>query len=372
MKRLHLLSVLVGIIVLWAGAGSSFAGPSAVGNFTMCNFGENVEQAGTIYQSADQPQASVIALGLSGQGTGSYQKIYTSTGNLDSSTFSYSITPNGMLTIFTPGGSQYPGILSPDGNLFAVAETISTRPFLNFAVKKSSGMSTAGFTGTYILAQFSDEITQSGSADSPFAELATITLDGQGNGTFQSLYSSTGEPDSGTFSYLVASDGTLTVNAGGGSMHGGVSPDGNIFCLSHTFSNEPGITIGVKKLSGLSNASLKGKYILAEFHDGITQPGSADRPRSMLSEISVDGQGNGIFQALSVSDGDLDSGTFTYTVAADGSLTINTGDRLFRGIVSSDGNVIAVALTSANEPGLFVGIKKSSEANLTPIFMLLE
>ena len=135
-------------------------------------------------------------------------------------------------------------------------------------------------------------------------------MDGTGNGTFQNLYTSSGDLENGSFTYTVSDDGSLTVFSDSEVLHGIISQDGNVLTLALTTSDEPGIIVGIKKSTNLTNATFRGKYIMCQFTDEITYSGSADRPVAMLSEISLDGAGNGTYQDLYTSSGDLESGSF--------------------------------------------------------------
>ena len=221
------------------------------------------------------------------------------------------------------------------------------------------------------LCQFDDEIEYSGSADEPIAELSEISVDGAGNGTFQTLYTSSGDLENGSFTYTVGDDGSLTVFTDSETLRGIISQDGNVLTLALTTTDEPGIIVGIKKSTGMTNASLRGKYIISQFADEITYSGSADHPVAMLSEISLDGVGNGTYQDLYTSSGDLDTGSFTYAVADDGSLTIFSDGDVLHGIISSDGSVFALSFTTGDEPGFMVGIRKSTVSNPAIPLLLL-
>jgi hypothetical protein len=141
-------------------------------------------------------------------------------------------------------------------------------------------------------------------------------------------------------------------------IHGIVSADGSIFTFAETeFPGEAGISVGIKESTGMSNVSAKGCYLISQYEDQT----SNNAPWSAITRICLDGNGNGTYQDLYTSDTDpLESDSFTYSIAADGQLTIYTEGVQFHGIVSADGNMFTVAITVGGEPGILVGIKKSS------------
>jgi hypothetical protein len=124
-----------------------------------------------------------------------------------------------------------------------------------------------------------------------------------------------------------------------------------------TSGDHLGINIGIKKSSGMSNASASGDYLMAEF-DKIVSGGI---PWAGLTAIHLDGKGNGTWAQVYKSDTDpLQNGSFTYSIDSDGSLTLTLGPDELHGIVSADGSIFTVARTSGDMIGIMVGIKKSS------------
>ena len=64
------------IIILSVCVGTCLAGPNVIGDFVMCNFGEDVDQVGTVHQSSDEPEAALVTIYLDGQGNGTWQEQY--------------------------------------------------------------------------------------------------------------------------------------------------------------------------------------------------------------------------------------------------------------------------------------------------------
>jgi len=231
--------------------------------------------------------------------------------------------------------------------------------------------------GEFIMSSIDDEIkdlgTPSQSADTPLSRLSEINLDGQGDGTLNDIYSSDGhlEIDS-PFSYTVASSGMLKIFPAPPSdsiLNGIVSPDASIFGIVDTKFDHPGFHIGIKKSSGMSNASLNGDYIISDFSDEITslplEGQSADEPFAAHARVISNGDGTGTHQNLTVSDGTppFPIDDINYSVDTDGFLTLNPEPGVpteWHGMVSADGSVFTITKEDADEPGIVIGIRKSS------------
>jgi hypothetical protein len=82
-----------------------------------------------------------------------------------------------------------------------------------------------------------------------------------------------------------------------------------------------------------------------------------NNPWSELARIYLDGNGNGYYYS---DDHPEDNGPFTYSIGADGQLTINAGGDVFHGIVSADGSIFTFVETNTGESGIDVGIKEST------------
>ena len=225
--------------------------------YLMAEFDDKVSNPGQPGQVANEPLASLSLITLNANGTGTYDDLYVSDGGtLEHNDFTYTLDAAGNLTITVTvpgeGSFSFHGIVSEDGSLFTLADTLSHEPGIMVGIKKSSGgMSGASLKGKYLMANFEDEIerTPEPVANRPWACLMEINLDGQGNGTFRVLYTSDNDPESesGSITYSVTPYGELTVTHPGGTVHGIVSPDGNVFILANTIIDVPGINIGIKK-----------------------------------------------------------------------------------------------------------------------------
>ena len=114
-----------------------------------------------------------------------------------------------------------------------------------------------------------------------------------------------------------------------------------------------------------------GDFIVADFEDGT----GFNNPWAALSLVNLDGNGTGTYEELYTSDPPpyvFESGSFTYSIADDGQLTIYAGSFQFHGIVSADGNTLTVAVIETDGPGILFGIKESAvKINANPGIPLL-
>ena len=237
-------------------------------------------------------------------------------------------------------------LLSLSQHVTAVANNSNGDLSIHVGIKKSSGMSNASIKGTFIMCQYgTNPKPWIGHAPliepNPWTGRLGLTLDGNGNGTYQQLDDSSGYSNSGSFTYSVAGDGKLSVTGEGIEDVGIVSADGNIFVLVDTNAsdNDLSIHVGIKKSSGMSNASINGTFIMGEY-------GTDPNPWAGRIEHTFDGNGNGTYQQLENSSGSTNSGSFTYSVASDGKLSV-TGEGIEDvGIVSADGNMFVLVDTN--------------------------
>ena len=108
----------------------------------------------------------------------------------------------------------------------------------------------------------------------------------------------------------------------------------------------------VQPAIALSNANLNGEYTMCQY-------GTDPDAMTSIFELTCDGNGSAAYQEIASSWGPpYDSGTGTYSVSSDGSLTLGDGT----GILSPDGNTFTMVDYDASDNALFlwVGIKKSS------------
>jgi hypothetical protein len=275
------------------------------------------------------------------------------TGIVDSGTYSVDVT----------------GIISPDSMTEAVSTngeaivttdlTAGDTAYLDFGVKRTqSGHSDAELNGSYALVSYDHSGTT--------ASLLTINADGAGNYSGSGSRNDAGAISSGTAttgSYTVADDGALSLDpAGGTSLRGGLSDDGQLQVLSQlTTGQAPSITFGIRLGSGpYSTALASGNYVI------VTMDNAADS--AAWHELNFDGAGN-VFGSLQKNDSGVitwlnDQHTYltekgTYSVAPDGTLTLSLdGARALTGALSADGEFLILAdLNAGASPTVGVGLR---------------
>ncbi|RMG97633.1 MAG: hypothetical protein D6706_08280, partial [Chloroflexi bacterium] len=305
-----------------------------------------------------------------GAGNFNYQELSSSTGGaLNSGSGTYSVAADGTLT--TSMGDV--GVVAADGNSFT---TVDTDPSDNavaifVGVKKGAGLSNAVLNGTYTVGAIKDDAVNLTQGGHTVANRFKVTFDGSGNFSVNVIESSDGSSYSDSGTYSVEPDGTLTLNFSGYLRVGIVSVDGKTLAFADTDAtdNEVGLYYGIKNGTGLSDATLNGTYVVNLFMDdrvGLVQGGDSITTRM---EIYFDGSGNTTFTEISTSTGNIETGSGSYSITADGGLIINGK---FNGIVNSDGNSFTFSDTDAsdNDVAFFVGLKKPKEDSVAGIYAL--
>ncbi|MFC1574203.1 FlgD immunoglobulin-like domain containing protein [Candidatus Latescibacterota bacterium] len=208
------------------------------------------------------------------------------------------------------------------------------------------------------------------------AEYIAMNFTGDGNGTFEFLYSSAGNTGSYPLAYSVNDDGTfvitLTINDDEDIFQGIVTSDGESF----TMWMDAGIFEGVRKSSDMANVSLSGDYIVTRYL------AAGDDSRADYISMNYDGNGTGTFEILYSSADTIDSGDsgqFTYTVNDDGTcfITFDHDDYIlnFAGIVSADREIVTGISTDFLGGSIIFGMKTSSgmsNASLSGEYILLQ
>jgi len=307
-----------------------------------------------------------------------------------SSPGTYEVLGNGK--IIFDGDEGATGIISPDGNTLifntidAVAGSIfGTTTIVGF--KKGTGLGISSLNGTYAFADYSSSFYDAdanggfGATDEADVGRGNVTFDGAGNcsgafmddtvartisetpglsNTFTTVYSQV--PDTlPTCVYTVASDGAMTVTLDPGGLNEEVLTDFVVSADAATIIKKDvyalpgsiftaGISVGVKKPTTFTNASVSGPYTwrttASAFIDNDTNGGfgMTDVERIDRGDIIFDGAGGCSIRTNSTEDrihrtigetGGL-SNTFTtahfpdtitknlcaYSVAPDGTMTL--------------------------------------------------
>ncbi|MCU0599722.1 MAG: fibronectin type III domain-containing protein [Desulfobacterales bacterium] len=286
------------------------------------------------------------------KGDGYSQFLESSDGSKGGGAFTVNISSDGTCTVFVPSFMTGNGIFSSDGNILSVIYIDDDYSLLSVAIKKASGMSNANLNGEYITVA---QTTQSNGMR------IRLTFNGKGGGSYQFLENTDGELLSGSLTYTVSSDGSLTFNIPDNTAHGLVSHDGKIATIFFIHDGISELGVMIQKSSGMSNADLKGQYI------AVSQAADIDDKENSGSRfiLTFDGNGNGSYQQLESTDGDGDliSGTFTYHVNSDGTFTFTSADPTKgRGIINTDGEIGVLSFIEkpVDDVTLIVFVKKST------------
>ena len=276
----------------------------------------------------------------------------TITGTPDNGACTYSLAGDGTLTI--DGKTSY--AVNPDAgtivgiNVIPGADTVISA--VETMVKQSGGLTDASLSGTFLQnAQSTDLVTPASTQVWSWA--SGITFDGAGNcsyiGTLEkgiirtddvmprTVELFTGTPDNGICTYSLSGDGTLTIDGDPSYVY---NPDQGTITGINFFSGFDQVTAietMVEQSSELDNASIAGTYLLAGRSTELTP--TKTEAWSWTGNITFDGAGNcnyvgtlekGIWRnddvtprTLESFTGTPDNASCTYSLASDGTLTID-------------------------------------------------
>jgi hypothetical protein len=272
-----------------------------------------------------QSRTMALESSFDGSGNTTWTLIADSQGGTGSESNSYSVSADGTFRIDSQElGNSITGQLSADGELgcYVDADSINGINF-GFAVKRSTGMTNADFTGTYIMSQivFSPD---------PVSNLIQITADGAGNFSYQQLPPG----DSGSGTYSVADDGRVTIS-GEADTHGQLSYDGGVFLFVDTSSDYPHIAVGIQQSSGMSDIDFSGIYqTVAVFYEN----NDFDTVVTGRGNILSDGSSNVDYTFFELSEGTASTGDGNISISSDGTCTSSGG---MVGQLSSNGGLFA-------------------------------
>jgi hypothetical protein len=209
------------------------------------------------------------------------------------------------------------------------------------------------------------------------SELGTISFDGAGNYSWSAIRNNGGTPTavSGSGSYTVSPEGALVLDIG---PTGSVLAGGSAFVLTSPTGPVVEMGVGVSIGGGNGNASLSGSYGVASYYsdagagplrtialdirrtpfsDTVDVPFPAYAFNTELHTATFDGAGNYTWAGTRNRGGASSavSGSGTYTVAGDGSLSLNSG---LTGHLQSGGASFILAAASGQPMEIGVGLRK--------------
>jgi hypothetical protein len=271
----------------------------------------------------------------------------------EQNTGTYTVATTNAIPSMTGNGGAIGGIEGVNGDsVVALGAMSGTPPSIGIAVLPNRNATTNSINGDYTLVDISAQL----STGNIYGYVATITLtNGAVSGTYTQNMAgtiTTGNPASAQWTLT---NGILTSV---GSATGALSADGDLIVLADTNAgDDPYINVAVRRGSGVTQATFEGVYSVAQYAgDGITG--------TFGKAITLFAYGNGTFfiSQTKNSQGSIamgnDSGT--YTVAADGTLTITDADGIVSsGAISADGNALVLGnVTSTQTPAIWVGVRQ--------------
>ncbi len=279
----------------------------------------------------------------------------------DSFSESYSLGNDGWFNNGETGG--YASTKGDLALLSSVNNTGDPYTALTVAVRRGTGMSNASANGRYNMVMWLGNGLNFATAKGYADMLGNGNLNYNISNVWQGQATAADRIDvgSGPDTYSVSPDGSLSVSE---SWVGALRADGQMFVFGDGGSSpvgDVGITVGVKQGTGMTNASVKGRYqgilIASGIQSGIKYFSSA----AMWVDLNGSGGMNGsIWKTVQgqASGSWIPNNSFTgtYSLSSTGALTVSDGNSL-NGYVSADGSVVVipmVAKTASKENGLMV------------------
>jgi cysteine-rich repeat protein len=261
-------------------------------------------------------------------------------------------TVDAALRMTWPGGGPFnaQGGIASDGSVATLSSIGATGwPGLAILVRRGGTFDLGSLNDTYHLTAF----CSSGANDA--AAWATSTFDGLGGAdeviSVNSNGTVAGPSPNTTQTYTVAADGTTTYTFGAGHLpiQGGILLGGDLVVLSGTTTPDaPCLFVLIRQSTAASASTLSGDYHIGAFFadagappphfSSFTGTGSADGVSTVTTNtggtINIDGV-VGPFPAAMTND--------SYTVAADGTLSVTIAGTTLVGAVSPSGDYAALA-----------------------------
>jgi hypothetical protein len=268
-----------------------------------------------------------------------------------SSTGTYTVTTTDAIPSLVDGSGSLGGVegANDDAMVEAGGMASGSYPSIYVGVLPNTSATTDSVNGTWaqvaLIAKSGDVVAEEGT-----------TVFTNGNATYSRTSNNAGTlgTDSGSFSYTVTS-GIFTVS---GASAGAVSADGDLIIAADTTSGDaPSIFAGVLQGSGVTQATFDGVYAVASYGGNTTTATTG-------GFYTIFAYGNGSFGMTYTQNNNgtvaSSTGSGTYTVTADGTLTITLADgTVLNGAISADGNALVLAdITSGDAPLISVGVRQ--------------
>lgn len=307
----------------------------------------------------------------------------------DSGQLNYAVGPDGVVTFadpLTPGADTAFAFLRADRSVFLLGRwnEFDDEPFFTVVVALSSGQSAGSLTGDYGFVRY--VLRNDASGQTMRGDRGTLSFDGVAmfseasdrhqvswNGAATSKTTFTGSS-----SYAVANDGTVTIGPGGSGGTGAMSPDGEFVFWVNYACPQVEMVLAVRQPATVATTWVAGDWRIGSTEvDVVASTLDSDWGTIALTPTSPTAGtlDPGVFRvSTQVTPFSTNTGTVpvvadTYTIGGAGAVTLfaNASQRLpVPGWVSSDGSLFvgAPALPSgaATSPGcgLTVGVARCS------------
>ena len=275
--------------------------------------------------------------------------------------FEYTVLGDGTLAIGVPVAEVARGGVSADGACGLVgANAGGTTPAVMALLRRAGSYSNASLTGAYRLVAFGTS-----TSGSTVGITGPVTADGAGSvsgaAVTANLMGAVGSfPFTAT--YAVLPDGTAQIDTSTPeTFAGGVVKGGAVAVFGGAVSGDdgPGMLVLVRGASGASNATFRGAYwVVTIARDAVTGDF-----RSQWGTVTTDGAGNLTLTAVANLEGTFSTvppQAATYSVAANGTLTVIGGGNTMVGAVTQDGSfaVAGGGTNAGSDPILVLLCKK--------------
>jgi len=293
---------------------------------------------------------------------------------------SYLVASNGAIRLSVIGGPTLSARLNSAGDTIVFSSPTGTDPRFNIAGKRLPGPYTVASlngTGDYFCYGYNGSLAQpaapvvGASLPTPngFQTLqGTVAFNGAGAYTLNAVVNQDSVGSSGTVTgtYTVASDGTVTLTSTGKSTPDdqGTLVNGDTLLIAAANGHFPQICAGSLQTGTYSNANLAGRYALIDryFDTGVARSlmPAVGTPLPVLKGLTAglgsfgaDGAGNWTFTNAKNVDSVMNfpvSYGGTYSVASDGTLTINSPGAVLTGSVLNAGEDFHFVNPAGNVP----------------------
>ena len=265
------------------------------------------------------------------------------------------------VTVLTPPAGQTCTVHNGAGN-------VGTANVAGVSVDCTHTSSNGTLSGTYNGVGYG--IANTGSGQVFFSALATATLN---NGSVTSTAIAVDfngtippgpfTPTSATYSTTPSGGVTFTPATGNSTSGGILGADGNAYVLMDLTANSPpSIGVAVKAGTGVTQASLAGKYTLVSIGVG------AHNAESDLTTLTVDASGNNSGSGITNKSGTITTSTLSGVVTVDSGGILSSNGGSTKGAISANLDLLALEdVAPGDSPFVTYGVKQGTAVTLATI-----